>query len=92
MKKTEIIELIQNKEALAYLDLQQCTQTFGGDHHYTKRSRAVWGVLDDLLKDLNILPNLNLEANKEAIQIIIKAYSTPTPTTQIRIYYDEATR
>jgi hypothetical protein len=88
MKKTEIIELIQNKEALAYLDLQQCTQAFGEDHFYTKRSRAIWGVLDDLLKDLNILPNLNLEANKEATQIIIKACSTPHLTTQIRIYHD----
>jgi hypothetical protein len=74
MKKKEIIELIQNKEAAAYLDLQQCTDVFGKDHQYTKTSRRAWGFLSEIMDQIQIKPNRDLEANKRAEEMVLNRY------------------
>jgi hypothetical protein len=74
MKKKDIIELIQNREALAYLDLQQCNDVFGEDHQYTKQSRRTWGVLNEILDEIKVKPNQELEANKQAEKMVLNRY------------------
>ena len=54
MKKKDIIELLQNKEAVAYLDLQQYNDNFGADHRYTTLSRRTWGVLVEIMAEMQI--------------------------------------
>jgi hypothetical protein len=74
MKKKDIIELIQNKEALAYLDLQQCNDVFGVDHQYTKQSRRTWGVLNEILEEIKVKPNKELEASIQAEKMVLDRY------------------
>jgi hypothetical protein len=74
MKKKDIIELLQNKEALAYLDLQQCNDVFGTDHQYTKQTRRTWGVLNEILDEIKVKPNKELEANKQAEKMVLNRY------------------
>ena len=74
MKKKDIIELLQNKEALAYLDLQQCNDVFGVDHQYTKTSRRAWGFLNEILDEIKVKPNKELEAAKQAEKMVIARY------------------
>jgi predicted outer membrane protein len=74
MKKKDIIELLQNKEALAYLDLQQCTDVFGVDHQYTKQTRRTWGVLNEILDEIKVKPNMELEAAKQAQKMVLNRY------------------
>ena len=58
MKKKDIIELLQNKEAVAYLDLQQYNDNFGADHRYTTLSRRTWGVLVEIMAEMQIKPKI----------------------------------
>jgi LAS superfamily LD-carboxypeptidase LdcB len=74
MKKKDIIELLQNKEALAYLDLQQCNDVFGTDHQYTKQSRRTWGILVEILDEIKVKPNMELEAAKQAQKMVLDRY------------------
>jgi len=74
MKKKDIIELIQNREALAYLDLQQCNDVFGVDHQYTKQSRRTWGILNEILDEIKVKPNMELEAAKQAQKMVLNRY------------------
>jgi hypothetical protein len=74
MKKKDIIELLQNREALAYLDLQQCNDVFGVDHQYTKQSRRTWGVLNEIMDEIKVKPNKDLEANKQAEKMVLNRY------------------
>ena len=74
MKKKDIIELIQNKEALAYLDLQQCNDVFGTDHQYTKQTRRTWGILVEILDEIKVKPNMELEAAKQAQKMVLDRY------------------
>jgi hypothetical protein len=74
MKKKDIIELLQNKEAAAYLDLQQCNDVFGVDHQYTKQTRRTWGVLVEIMAEIKIEPNHELEANKQAQKMVLDRY------------------
>ena len=75
MKKKDIIELLQNKEALAYLDLQQCNDVFGTDHQYTKQTRRTWGVLNEILDEIKVKPNKELEAAKQAEKMVMARYN-----------------
>jgi len=74
MKKKDIIELLQNKEAVAYLDLQQYNDNFGTDHRYTTLSRRTWGVLVEIMAEMQIKPNMELEANKQAQEMVLDRY------------------
>jgi hypothetical protein len=74
MKKKDIIELLQNKEAIAYLDLQQYNDNFGTDHRYTTLSRRTWGVLVEIMAEMQIKPNMELEANKQAQEMVLDRY------------------
>jgi hypothetical protein len=74
MKKKDIIELLQNKEAAAYLDLQQYNDNFGTDHRYTTLSRRTWGVLVEIMAEMQIKPNMELEANKQAQEMVLDRY------------------
>ena len=74
MKKKDIIELLQNKEAVAYLDLQQYNDNFGVDHRYTTLSRRTWGVLVEIMAEMQIKPNMELEANKQAQEMVLDRY------------------
>jgi hypothetical protein len=75
MKKKDIIELLQNKEAAAYLDLQQCNDVFGVDHQYTKQTRRTWGVLNEILDEIKVKPNKELEDNKLAEKMVLDRYN-----------------
>ena len=74
MKKKDIIELLQNKEAVAYLDLQQYNDNFGADHRYTTLSRRTGGVLVEIMAEMQIKPNMELEANKQAQEMVLDRY------------------
>ena len=74
MKKKDIIELLQNKEAAAYLDLQQCTDVFGKDHQHTKTSRRTWGLINEIMDEIQVKPNMELEANKQAEKMVLNRY------------------
>jgi hypothetical protein len=74
MKKKDIIELLQQKEAAAYLDLQMCIDNFGRDDQYTKQSRTRWGMLNEIMEEINVKPNKELEATKQAEKMVLNRY------------------
>ena len=74
MKKKDIIELLQQKEAASYLDLQMCIDNFGRDDQYTKQSRTRWGMLNEIMEEINVKPNRELEATKQAEKMVLNRY------------------
>jgi hypothetical protein len=72
MTKKEMIEIIQQKEAEAFLQIKVDESLFGMNNTITLRSRSEWAKINDLMEDLGIKPNNLLPENQKAIALIIE--------------------
>lgn len=72
MTKKEMIEVIQQREAEAWLQVKVDEKLFGKEHSLFSKSRGEWCKIHNLMKDLEIKPNNLLPENQEAIMIIIE--------------------
>ena len=74
MTKKEMIKVIQQKEAEAWLQVKVDEKMFGQENIITSRSRSEWARLHDLMKELEIKPAIL----KKAIKIAQKSKLTET--------------
>ncbi len=72
MTKQQMIEVIQQKEADAFLQLKVDEKLFGHDHIITSKSRGEWCKINSLMEELEIEPNNQLPENQSAITLIIE--------------------
>jgi hypothetical protein len=72
MTKKEMIEIIQQREAEAFLQIKVDESLFGMNNTITLRSRSEWAKINDLMEDLGIKPNNLLPENQKAIALIIE--------------------
>ena len=72
MTKKQMIEVIQQREAEAWLQVKVDEKLFGKEHPLVSKSRGEWCKIHNLMNDLEIKPNNLLPENQEAIMIIIE--------------------
>ena len=72
MTKKEMIKVIQQKEAKAFLQVKVDEKLFGKENTVTVRSRSEWAKINDLMTELKIKPDNTLPENQEAIRMIIE--------------------
>jgi len=72
MTKKQMIEVIQQKEAEAWLQVKVDEKLFGREHIITSKSRGEWCKIKNLMDDLEIEPNNLLPENQEATRMIIE--------------------
>jgi len=72
MTKKEMINVIQQKEAQAFLQVKVDEKLFGKEHTITIRSRSEWAKMNDLMTELQIKPDNALPENQEAMKIIME--------------------
>jgi hypothetical protein len=71
MTKKEMIEIIQQREAEAFLQVKVDEAMFGMNSTITTSSRSEWAKINGLMEDLGIKPNNLLPENQKAIALII---------------------
>jgi len=72
MTKKQMIEVIQQKEAEAWLQVKVDEKLFGREHNLVSKSRGEWCKIKNLMDDLKLEPNNLLPENQEATRIIIE--------------------
>jgi tripartite-type tricarboxylate transporter receptor subunit TctC len=72
MTKKQMIEVIQQKEAEAFLQVKVDGKLFGEENAITVRSRSEWAKINDLMNELKIKPDNTLPENQEAIRMIME--------------------
>ena len=72
MTKKQMIEVIQQKEAEAFLQIKVDESLFGKDSTITLRSVSEWAKINELMEDLGIKPNNLLPENQRAISFIVE--------------------
>ena len=72
MTKKGMIEVIQQKEAEAWLQVKVDEKLFGTEHIITSKARGEWCKIHRLMDDLEIKPNNLLPENQKAIEMIIE--------------------
>ena len=72
MTKKEMIQVIQQKEAEAFLQVKIDGKLFGEENAITVRSRSEWAKINDLMNELKIKPDNTLPENQEAIRMIME--------------------
>ena len=72
MTKKEMIKVIQQKEAEAFLQVKVDENVFGSEHNITKLSRTKWCGMNEIMEVLGIKPDNTLPENQEAIKLIME--------------------
>jgi hypothetical protein len=72
MTKKQMIATIQQQEAKLFLDIKVNEKMFGTNHFITSRSRTVWVGIHDLMRTLEIQPDIDLPDAQEAFKLIIE--------------------
>ena len=72
MTKKEMIEVIQQREAEAWLQVKVDEKLFGREHIVTSKSRGEWCKIKNLMDDLKLEPNNLLPENREATEMIME--------------------
>ena len=72
MTKKEMINIIQQKEAEAFLQVKVDEKIFGPEDTITKTSRTKWCGMNEMMEALGIKPDNTLPENQEAIKLIIE--------------------
>ena len=72
MTKKEMIKVIQQKEAEAFLQVKVDENLFGMNSNITLRSRSDWAKINGLMEDLGIKPDNTLPENQKAIALIVE--------------------
>jgi hypothetical protein len=71
MKKQEMIKCLQSKEADLFLKVKESEMLYGDDSPLTKRDRAGWSVIHEIMETMGIKPDDTLPSAKKAFEIII---------------------
>jgi hypothetical protein len=77
MTKQQMIQIIQQQEAVAYLELKQVTRDTGAGSIWTEKARSSWYAIDQLARALGIESDTGLPAMQQAIDIMIAQESNP---------------
>ena len=72
MTKKQMIEVIQQKEAELFLQIQIDESLFGKDSNITSRSISDWAKINGLMEDLEIKPDNTLPENQKAVTFIVE--------------------
>ena len=72
MTKTNMIKLIQKREAELFLDLKLNSKWYGENDPKTKSIRSNWYSLNELMGDLGIKTNLYIPETKQALPFILE--------------------
>ena len=72
MTKKQMIEVIQQREAEAWLQVKVDEKLFGTEHIITSKARGEWSKIHNLMEDLEIKSNNLLPENQKAIEMIIE--------------------
>ena len=72
MTKKQMIEVIQQKEAEAFLQVKVDEAMFGMNSTITTSSRSDWAKINGLMEDLGIKPDNTLPENQKAIALIVE--------------------
>jgi nitrogenase molybdenum-iron protein alpha/beta subunit len=72
MTKKEMIEVIQQREAEAWLQVKVDEKLFGTEHIITSKARGEWSKIHNLMEDLEIKSNNLLPESQKAIEMIIE--------------------
>jgi hypothetical protein len=72
MTKKEMIEVIQQREAEAWLQVKVDEKLFGREHIITSKARGEWCKIHNLMEDLEIKSNNLLPESQKAIEMIIE--------------------
>jgi hypothetical protein len=72
MTKKQMIEVIQQKEAEAFLQVKVDEAMFGMNSTITTSSRSDWAKINGLMEDLGIKPDNTLPENQKAISLIVE--------------------
>jgi hypothetical protein len=70
MTKKQMIATIQQQEAKLFLQIKLDEKMFGTSHFITSRSRTEWIGVHDLMRTLEIQPDIDLPDAKEAFKLI----------------------
>ena len=71
MTKTQIIQAIQKREAIAYLEYNQAIDEFGDTSLVTSRRKTKWAEIHELMQELNIDPDHTLPEAREVYKLIV---------------------
>ena len=77
MTKKQMIQIIQQQEAVAYLKLKQVTRDTGARSIWTEKARSSWHAIDQLARALGIESDTGLPEMQQAIDIMIAQESNP---------------
>jgi len=77
MTKKQMIQIIQQQEAVAFLRLKEATRSFGANHPETNARRREWCILDDVMTAAGIQPDNTLPWQHVAVAIMNQLGSTP---------------
>jgi hypothetical protein len=77
MTKKQMIQIIQQQEAAAYLELKQVTRDTGAGSIWTEKARSSWYAIDRLARALGIESDTGLPEMQQAIDIMIAQESNP---------------
>jgi len=72
MTKKQMIEVIQQHEAEAWLQVKVDEKLFGKEHPLISKSRGEWCKIHNLMNDLGIKPDNTLPENQKAIELIVE--------------------
>jgi len=77
MTKKQMIQTIQQQEAVAFLRLKEATRDFGAASPITNARRSEWCTLDDVMTAAGIQPDNTLPAQHVAVAIMNQLGSNP---------------
>jgi hypothetical protein len=85
MTKKQMIQIIQNAEATAYLAIKQSHQTYGVDSILTRMERRTFGTIVELMKELKLKPDYTHPANQEGLKLMLEIDAAEAASTLDRI-------
>ena len=85
MTKKQMIQIIQNREACAYLAIKQSHLMYGSDHIITRMDRRAFSIIVELMKELQIKADYNHPANREGLKLMLEIDAAEEVSTLDRI-------
>ena len=77
IQQQEAVAFFQQQEARAFLKLKEATRDFGANHPDTNARRSEWCALDDLMQAAGIKPDNTLPEQYAAVAIMKELQSNP---------------
>ena len=87
MTKKNMIAMIQETEAAAWLELRKSQFYFGRDAEITSKNRREWSTLHELMGKLGIESDFTLPDNLEAREYADREHAAATGEVTVRDLY-----